>query len=51
MSAIARSSQPRASQPNRAWARTNPLSDETLRAEASAWSELSVFDEMAYELI
>ena len=35
----------------KAWAGAHPLSDETLRAEAAAWSELRVFDEMTYQCI
>lgn len=34
-----------------AWARAHPLSDETLRAEAAAWTELGVFEEFAYTRI
>lgn len=34
-----------------AWARAHPLSDETLQAEAQAWSELRLFDEFAYTRI
>lgn len=35
----------------KAWAREHPLSDATLRAEAAAWNELRVFDEVAYTRI
>jgi len=35
----------------RAWAKAHPLSDETLRAEAEAWSELKLFDEFVYARI
>lgn len=30
------------------WARAHPLSDETLAAEAAAWTQLGVFDDFAY---
>lgn len=35
----------------RAWAKAHPLSDEALRSEAAAWSELGVFEDFAYERI
>ena len=35
----------------RVWAKDHPLSDETLRAEAAAWAELGVFEEMVYARI
>ena len=34
-----------------AWAKKHPLSDETLRSEALAWSELKLFDEFVYATI
>lgn len=35
----------------RQWAKTHPLSDETLCTEAQAWSELRIFDEFVYQRI
>lgn len=35
----------------KAWAKEHPLSDATLRAEAAAWAELRVFDEIVYARI
>jgi len=35
----------------RGWARSHPLSDETLASEAATWNELGVFEEFAYERI
>jgi len=35
----------------KAWAKTHPLSDETLRVEAAAWSDLGVFEDFVYERI
>lgn len=35
----------------RNWARSHPLTDETLASEAAAWNELGVFEDVGYERI